>query len=208
VRLSGVLVKICGITRVEDAEAAAAAGADWIGLNFWPRSRRHVRRELARAIVAALPGDVRKVGVFVNQPRPHVLELALELGLDLVQLHGDETPADAHALGRPVLRAVRVSGAADLVGLDAWPGEHILLDAAQVGYGGGGQAFDWALLRDLPATGKRIILAGGLEPDNVAEAVRRVRPAGVDVASGVERAPGVKDHDKLRRFIDNAKGHT
>jgi phosphoribosylanthranilate isomerase len=202
----GLIVKICGITGGADAEAAVEAGADWIGLNFWARSRRHVTLEQARAIVEVLPGDVRKVGVFVNAPAPHLLEIASALGLDLVQLHGDETPELARSLGRPVLRALRVSSASDLFGLDAWPGEHVLVDAPSEGYGGSGTAFDWGLVRGVQ--GKKLILAGGLDPDNVAQAVRQVRPAGVDVASGVESSPGIKDADKMRRFVDAAKGRT
>jgi phosphoribosylanthranilate isomerase len=200
-----MVVKICGITTAADAEAAIAAGADWIGLNFWPRSRRHVSAERAREIIEVIPGDIRKVGVFVNAPAPQVLELASSLGLDLIQLHGDETAEFAHGLARPVMRAVRVASPADLRGLDAWPGEHVLLDAASAGYGGSGQVFDWQLAR-AATTGKRIILAGGLDDTNVAQAIRLVRPYGVDVASGVERTPGVKDRRKLERFIAAAKG--
>jgi phosphoribosylanthranilate isomerase len=199
-----MIVKVCGITTASDAEAAIAAGADWIGLNFWPRSRRHVTAERAREILEVIPGDVKKVGVFVNAPAPQVLELASVLGLDLIQLHGDESAEFARGLARPVMRAVRVAAAADLRGLDAWPGEHVLLDAPSAGYGGSGQTFDWQLARNA-TTGKKLLLAGGLDDKNVAQAIRLVRPYGVDVASGVERTPGVKDHDKLRRFIDAAK---
>lgn len=201
-----IVVKICGLTSARDAELAVDAGADWIGLNFWPRSRRFVAPAAAAEIVAALPGDVRRVGVFVNAPAPQILEAVATYRLDLVQLHGDETPDFARALGKPVMRAVRVASASDVRGLDAWPGEHVLLDAASAGYGGSGQTFDWQLAGLARAAGKRLVLAGGLEPDNVAQAIRQVRPFAVDVASGVERAPGKKDPDKLRRFIDAAKG--
>jgi phosphoribosylanthranilate isomerase len=202
-----VEVKICGVTRPEDAEAAATAGADYIGVNFWPRSRRHVTVERALEVVAALPGDVKKVGVFVNAPATQVVEIAARVGLDLVQLHGDEDVAYARALGRPFVRALRVATAADVRAAADWrEAAFVLYDSPSPGYGGSGQTFDWSLAEAARSAGTRFFLAGGLDPTNVGQAVRRVRPAGVDVAGGVESAPGVKDHDKLRRFIDAAKG--
>ncbi len=201
-----VLVKICGITRVEDAEAAVAAGADLIGLNFWPRSRRHVTIEAAVAIAAAIPGDVKKVGVFVNAPMPTVHETAMRVGLDLVQLHGDEDAAYARSLARPYIRAVRVATEADLRAIEDFDTELILLDTPSPSYGGSGRTFDWALARAALRYGRKLLLAGGLDANNVASAVRDVRPYAVDVAGGVEAQPGIKDRDKLRRFIDAAKG--
>lgn len=205
--MTEVIVKICGLTRPEDAEAAVAAGADWIGINFWPRSRRHVSIERAVEIAAAIPGDVRKVGVFVNAARPHIDEAAARVGLDLIQLHGDEDPEYCRAFAGRYLRAIRVTDAGDLRHIDAYDTDLILLDAPSAGYGGSGTAFDWSLARQAKArSGKRILLAGGLTPDNVAGAVRDVRPFGVDVASGVETAPGVKSAELMRRFVDAAKG--
>jgi phosphoribosylanthranilate isomerase len=202
-----VLVKICGVTRAEDAEAAAAAGADLVGLNFWPRSRRHVSVAQALEIAAALPGDVKKVGVFVNQPAPLVLDVAARVGLDLIQLHGDEDSAYASALGRAYVRALRVGRSADLrAAADFAAAAFLLLDAPSSGYGGSGTTFDWALAEEARQSGLRFLLAGGLGPDNVAGAVRQVRPLGVDVAGGVESAPGIKDHALMRRFVDAAKG--
>lgn len=203
-----MIVKICGITRVEDAEAAVAAGADWIGLNFWPRSRRYLQIEQAIQIAAAVPGDVKKVGVFVNAPAPAVEEAATRVGLDLIQFHGDEEPAfcDGGPFAGRYLRAIRVRDAGDLRDLDRYATDLFLLDAPSAGYGGSGQTFDWSLARSAKRPGKKILLAGGLTPDNVAEAVREVRPYGVDVAGGVERAPGIKDHAKIGAFIDAAKG--
>jgi phosphoribosylanthranilate isomerase len=202
-----VQVKVCGITRPQDAEAAVDAGADYIGLNFWSRSRRHVTVERAIEIAAVIPGDVKKVGVFVNAPATQVVEIAARVGLDLVQLHGDEEPAYAAALGRPYVRALRVATAADLRAIADYPAAaFILLDTPSPGYGGSGKTFDWSLAAGARASGARFFLAGGLDPDNVAGAVRQVRPHGVDVAGGVESAPGVKDPDRMRRFVDAAKG--
>jgi phosphoribosylanthranilate isomerase len=201
-----VAVKICGITRAQDAEAAVEAGADLVGLNFWPRSRRYVAVEAAIEIAAALPGDVKKVGVFVNAPAPTVLETAERVGLDLVQLHGDEDPAYADGLGRPYIRAVRVGSEADLRQIEGFASEWILLDTPSAGYGGSGKTFDWSLAAAARRYDKRIFLAGGLDEHNVAAAVRQVRPYAVDVAGGVESAPGIKDAGKMRRFVDAAKG--
>ncbi|HKA88846.1 MAG TPA: phosphoribosylanthranilate isomerase [Haliangiales bacterium] len=194
-----MMVKICGITRIEDARVAVAAGADWIGVNLWPRSRRYVPLERAREIAAAAAGVVR-VAVFVNAPRADI-EAALAF-VDLVQLHGDETPADCAPFAGRLVRALR---APDAAAMDAFPTDLILLDTPSPGYGGSGRTFDWSLAAAAVARGKRVILAGGLDPDNVAAAVRAVRPFGVDVASGVEAAPGIKDADKVRRFVAAAK---
>lgn len=204
--MGAVIVKICGVTRPEDAELAVAAGADWIGLNFWPRSRRYVTVAQALEIAAAIPGDVRKVGVFVNAAAPALLEIAARIGLDLVQLHGDEDPEYCRALRRPHIRALRVADERDLAALEQIDSDLVLLDTASPGYGGSGRVFDWSLARTAKSSGKKILIAGGLTPDNVAQAVREVRPFGVDVAGGVESAPGVKDPDKLRRFFYAAKG--
>jgi phosphoribosylanthranilate isomerase len=200
------LVKICGVTRTEDAEAAVSAGADFIGLNFWPRSRRVVAVDAAIDIAAAIPGDVKKVGVFVNAPAPTVLEIAARVGLDLVQLHGDEDGAYARALGRPYIRAIRCGSESDLRTIEDFDTDLVLLDTPSAGYGGSGKTFDWTLARAARRYGRKLLLAGGLDEHNVASAVRDVRPYAVDVAGGVESAPGIKDKGKLRRFIDAAKG--
>jgi phosphoribosylanthranilate isomerase len=198
-----VIVKICGITRPEDAEAAVAAGADWIGLNFWPRSRRFVTVERALEIAAVVPGDVKKVGVFVDAPAPAVEETARRVGLDWVQLHGDEDAEYCAKFAGRCVRALRVAAATDLAAIETVPAEMFLLDAPSPG---SGRTFDWSLARAAKSYGKKIILAGGLTPENVAQAVREVRPFGVDVASGVESQPGIKDAEKMRRFVDEARG--
>jgi len=201
-------VKICGVTRVEDALIAAAAGADYVGLNFWSGSRRRVDVARAREIAAALGDAVTKVGIFVDAPADEVEAVAAEVGLDLVQLHGNESVAYCRGFAARAIRAVRVGTAADLEVLANHPASLFLLDTPSAGFGGSGRTFDWTLAAAAHAHGRRFFLAGGLTPDNVAAAVAAVKPYGVDVAGGVERAPGIKDHDLVRRFIAAAKDST
>jgi len=210
-------VKICGITSVDDAQIAVRAGADAIGLNFYRRSARSIPAQKARQIANLTPGRAIKVGVFVNAEIQEVLDTFDEVRLDAIQLHGDERPEYLAALApRPVIRAFRLRepGLADV---DAYLAEcrriaalpwMILVDAfSSDAYGGTGKTIDWPRLaddcaqRDLPP----LTLAGGLNAENVAEAVRVVRPAAVDVASGVEARPGRKDPDRVRRFITAAR---
>jgi phosphoribosylanthranilate isomerase len=200
-----VLVKICGITRLEDALAAAGLGADRLGFNFWPRSRRYLAPEAAAPMVAALPAGVLPVGVFVN-PTLEELQRAVRLsGIRAVQLHGDEPPEFCAAVGLPVVKGIRVRDAHSLAALVAYEVSAFLLDSATPGYGGSGTGFDWALAAEAAAS-VPVWLAGGLTPENVAAAVSKVHPLGVDVASGVESAPGVKDPQLVEAFIRNAKG--
>jgi phosphoribosylanthranilate isomerase len=204
-----VRVKICGITRSEDALAAVAAGADALGFNFWPGSKRYCAPERARRIIGALPPFVTTVGVFVDAPRAEMLRVADHAGVSMLQLHGAETPELCARLGAslslPLIKAVRVDGPAALRGLRRYPVQALLLDAPTAGYGGSGRVFDWSILERarLP---RPVILAGGLTPTNVARAVRAARPFAVDVASGVESAPGIKDAARLARFVQAAKG--
>jgi phosphoribosylanthranilate isomerase len=203
-----VRVKVCGVTRLEDALACAGLGVDLLGFNFWPGSKRHVAPEAARDIVSRLPPGVRAVGLFVNQDRAHILEVSARVGLHAVQLHGDESPSDCEGLGLPVARALAVRERPDVAALRAWPVAALVLDAPVAGYGGGGRTFPWEHAAGLAAAlqGRpEVWLAGGLTPDNVAAAVRAVRPDVVDVASGVESAPGLKDFDKLARFVAAAR---
>jgi phosphoribosylanthranilate isomerase len=197
-------VKICGITRLDDALAAVRLGADALGFNFWPRSKRHVSPAEVRAIVRRLPPLVTAVGVFVDPTRDEVLRAVDASGVGVVQLHGDEPPELCLSLPLPVVKAIRVADAHSLAALASYEVQGFLLDAPSPGYGGSGATFDWSLAaevaRELP-----IVLAGGLTPENVAEAVTTVRPFAVDVASGVESAPGVKDAERMRRFVERAK---
>src|ERR671937_2100714 len=188
-----MFVKICGITRIEDAEAAVDAGANAIGLVFWPNSPRFVDPYRARAIVAALPPFVTAVGLFVNQPAEYINAVASLARLGAIQLHGDERPDSIARLHRPVVKAVSLSSDPDPA--RHWPASvTLLIDAHDPERRGGtGRTIDWRAAAAI-AGRRRTILAGGLTPENVAEAVARVRPFGIDVSSGVEKAPGVKDH--------------
>jgi phosphoribosylanthranilate isomerase len=199
-----VRVKICGVTRLEDALLAARLGADALGFNFWPQSSRYLAPEAARAIVDRLPPFVTPVGVFVDQPPEEVRAVAADSGVRMLQLHGDETPAQVAGLPLPVLKAIRVSGPVPLDLLASYEVAAFLLDAPSRGFGGSGRTFDWELAGDA-AERYRVVLAGGLDPENVVAAIRAVRPYAVDVASGVESAPGVKDPARLARFIARAK---
>ena len=198
-------VKICGITTPEDAVAAAEAGADAIGLVF-AESPRRVTPARARAILAALPPFVTPVALFVNSPVEVIRELCGSLGVRTVQLHGDEPPDLArHLAGFSVIKAFRIESAADVAALRGYPAAAYLLDSRVEGRRGGtGVAFDWRLAASATRHGP-IILAGGLTPENVAEAVRTVRPYGVDTSSGVEREPGRKDPAKVRAFVAAAR---
>ena len=194
--------KICGITRIEDALAAVEAGADAIGLVFYGKSPRAVGVEQAAAIVQALPPFVTTVGLFVDMPRDQLQQLLQRLPLDLLQFHGDESPADCEAHGRPYIKALRVRPGEDVAAAMApYSGARgILLDTFVEGVPGGtGASFDWSLVPENAA--KPIILAGGLDADNVAAAIRQVRPYAVDVSGGVEASKGIKDAGKIRAFV-------
>lgn len=201
-----VRVKICGITRAQDLHAACEAGADALGFVFYAKSPRRVSVAEAATLVRELPPFVQSVGLFVDAD-PAFVEAVLEtVPLDLLQFHGDETPADCARYGRPWIKAVRVNQDTDLLkcAADFDAARGLLLDAFVPGVPGGtGERFDWGLIpANLP---KPVILSGGLTPDNVAEAVRAVRPWAVDVSSGVEVSKGIKDAHKIARFIANAK---
>lgn len=212
-------IKICGVTLPDDAARVAAAGADFIGLNFWPRSKRYLTPERAPMLAAAAraasphPGSILVVGVFVNAPVDDIAAIARDVALDVIQLHGTETAEDVMAVSLAtqvtIWKAVAVAGPRDIERLDAWQVDALLLDAPTAGHGGSGKAFDWNLARDarrrLPA--RRIVLAGGLDAGNVAAAIAAVDPWGVDVASGVEAAPGVKDAAKLAAFVATVRDH-
>lgn len=202
----GLYVKICGVTRVEDAVACAEAGATAIGLNFVPTSKRRVSEDMARRIMAAVNGRIEVVAVVADLSVVAMRALRDRLGVEWLQLHGDEAPEDLGAVLPHALKAVRIGDASDVRAASSYAGERLLADAKVAGeLGGTGAAFDWSLVREL-ARERAVVLAGGLSPDNVADAVRAVRPFGVDVASGVESAPGVKDEDKIRRFVSAARG--
>jgi len=200
-----VKVKICGITSLEDALTAVAAGADALGFVFHPASPRHISPKQAAVIIKQLPPFIQTVGLFVNEARDTVHTTADRCGLDIVQLHGDESPDFCSSINRRVIKAFRIK---DIFSLDAVSDYCIaacLLDAwSPAAYGGTGRTFNWEIA-SAAAAQRPIVLAGGLTPDNVAEAVRRVNPYAVDVSSGVESSPGRKDAEKIRKFIIQAR---
>jgi len=204
--MSNVRSKICGITRIEDALAAAEAGADAIGFVFYAKSPRAVDVRQARAIIAELPPFVTTVGLFVNASRCELNEILEVVPLDLLQFHGDETPQDCEGYHRPWIKALRVRPGDDLeAACQLYAGARgILLDTYVAGVPGGtGEAFDWSLV---PAhLSKPIILAGGLSADNVGQAIAQVRPYAVDVSGGVELAKGIKDAAKIEAFMQAVK---
>ena len=203
-----VRVKICGITNSADALAAVDAGANLLGFNFYRRSPRYISEAEAAKIRRQLPKKVDAVGIFVNTPPADAAETCKSLKLDAAQLHGDESSQSVAELARkiPVWKAFRVDPEFQLETLDEFPDAFaFLFDAADAGqYGGTGHSTDWDLARRA-TTGRRIILAGGLKVENVAAAVRIVRPYAVDVASGIESIPGKKDHGLLREFIQEVR---
>jgi phosphoribosylanthranilate isomerase len=199
-------VKICGVTSVADALAAAEAGADMIGLNFYEKSPRHVAPGTATEISRALPPFVQRVGVFVNPAEDLVMRAIAECGLNLLQFHGDESSEFCTQFGLMSMKAIRVRDEASLQALADFQTDALLLDAhSQSGLGGTGEKFNWVLAVEAQKFGKPIFLAGGLTPENVGEAVRKVRPFAVDVSSGVESVPGKKDAAKVRAFIQSVR---
>jgi len=192
-------VKMCGITRLEDALVCVDAGAAAVGFNFWPGSKRRVPVPRAVEIAAALPREVLRVGVFVRASPEEVRTAVTAVGLDAVQLHGDEDPADYARLGVPLWQVLRLESS--LPGSVSPDAAALLLDARVEGFGGSGRTFDWSLAQGARRFGLPFWVAGGLTPENVGEVVRRAAPDGVDVASGIESRPGVKDVDLVRAFV-------
>ena len=198
--MNRIRIKICGVTRAEDALAAVRLGADALGFNFWPGSKRHITPAAARVIIARLPPFVTPVGVFVNQLEGEMRAIAAETGIQVFQLHGDEPPELCARLPMPVVKAIPVDQVRALSRLLSYEVAAFLLDTPSRGYGGSGEPFDWSLAEGVSEVAP-VILAGGLTPENVAAAVRAVRPYAVDVASGVESSPGVKDTARMSRFF-------
>ena len=201
-------IKMCGITRPQDMQAAVDAGADAVGLVFYPHSPRFVSTEQAARLAQCVPPFVTIVGLFVNAEAQLVREILATVPIHLLQFHGDEDDVYCRQFDRPFIKAVRVKPGMELYeAIASFPSaQAILLDAFVDGYGGGGKIFDWTLIPDQP--GKPIILSGGLDADNVTAAVRRVRPAAVDVSSGIEVAKGIKDAAKMQAFVTAVRGAT
>jgi phosphoribosylanthranilate isomerase len=199
-------VKICGITNPEDALTAVEAGADALGFVFYKESPRHIFPEEAARIINLLPPFVQVVGLFVNEEPEIVNQVSRLCRLGLVQLHGDETPDYCNRIDARIMKAFRVRSLTCLDPIADYRLSGCLLDAySPAAYGGTGQSFNWEIAREAVKRGHRIVLAGGLTTDNVAEAIRHVQPWGVDVSSGVESAPGKKDAGKMLEFIRNTK---
>ena len=200
-----LFVKICGITNLEDARFAASVGANAVGFNFYKGSDRYVSADAARTIASRLPSHLTKVGVFVNADRKTIVETARSTGLSAVQLIGDEGPDDLYGFEWSVIKVFRMRPGADIESLKPFVVDAFLLDTYKEGaYGGTGKTFDWNLAVQAKQFG-RIILAGGLTPENVGAAIRFVRPYGVDVSSGVEARPGKKDPALVREFLAEAR---
>ncbi len=202
----GCFIKICGLARAEDVAALAALRPDAIGLVFWPQSRRAVSAEQAAPWLRDVPPGILKIGVFVGDPPETVARTVERAGLDAAQLHGREIPSDFSGFPHPLWRAIRV-GPAQSDDWRAWSVDAYLLDSYSADAPGGtGRVCDWnAAARWVADAPRPVLLAGGLTPDNVRAAVRTVRPWGVDVSTGVERAPGIKDLDKVKAFIERCR---
>ena len=200
--MNRVRIKVCGLTRLEDALLAASLGADALGFVFWASSPRAISPEAAAAIVLQLPPLVGRVGVFVDASPSEVAAIANTVGLTALQLHGDEQPDRYTQLWLPIMKSIALDDEAARQAAAAWPARFtVLVDAAdREKRGGTGRRANWAHAAALAAI-RPVVLAGGLSPDNVGEAIRTVRPWAVDVSSGVESSPGVKDSDALRRFV-------
>ncbi|OGG99457.1 MAG: hypothetical protein A2600_01690 [Candidatus Lambdaproteobacteria bacterium RIFOXYD1_FULL_56_27] len=202
--MNPVRLKVCGITDPDQGRVIALMGADALGFILAPRSPRYVAPEELPRLLAGLPPLVKTVGVFVDRPKQEVLEIAKTYGLDLVQLHGQESPADCRWLtqrGQAWIKAIRVGGAQDLEGLEGYgPGPFLLDTKNDKAQGGTGETFDWSLARAF-CRNRLVLLAGGLKPGNLQAAVQTVRPYGVDLNSGLETAPGVKDLEQVAQAI-------
>ena len=197
-----VRVKICGITNIDDALEAVRLGVDALGFVFAP-SPRQIEPHRAKEIINKLPPWVPAVGVFVNEKPECILQIVNQTGLDWVQLHGEESPDYCRELGLKLIKSLRVKGKSSLKKIPEYPVGGILLDTYDPSlFGGTGKSFNWDLAIEAKHFGKPIILAGGLNSENVKEAISKVQPYGVDVSSGVESSPGKKDYEKMQRFME------
>jgi len=200
-----VKVKICGMTNLKDVKVAVDGGVDAVGFIFYKKSPRSVTMQAVRKIVLELPPFVDSVGVFVNETAEQINKIADRCNLDRVQLHGNESPTFCKKIRRRVIKAIRVKDIQSLKKLSDYPVSSFLLDTfSEDQYGGTGRVFDWNLAYPAKKYGS-IILAGGLTPNNVRQAIQRIQPYGVDVCSGVESQPGIKDHKKMQTFLKNVK---
>lgn len=200
-----VKVKVCGIKRLGDALAAIELGADFLGFNFWPGTPRFIDAQSAKKIIAKVKGRAKIVGVFVNQSLAEVNKIVDALNLDYAQLHGEEPPDFCRAVHAPVIKTLRLGSARDMTVCDGYEKVIWLVDSKTKKFGGSGKSPDWKLAKKSRAKLGEIILAGGLNAENVGDAIQMVGPWAVDVASGVEKKPGVKDRAKLKKFFEAVK---
>ncbi len=204
-------IKICGITNVEDALEAVELGADALGFIFYEKSPRKITKEKAKEIIARIqhPGSrIQTVGLFVDELAERVAEIASYCHLDILQFHGDETPDYCQRFPQKIIKAFRIKNEESLVNIPKYEVDYYLLDTYSEEFPGGtGRAFDWGLAEAAKKFAKPIILSGGLNPENIVEALKKVSPFGVDVSSGVESSPGKKDHKKLKEFITKVRGY-
>ena len=202
-----VKVKICGITNFEDAQTAVLAGCDMLGFVFYEKSPRYIRPDRAGDIISSLPGEVEKVGLFVNEHKKTVTDILNQIKeIDILQFHGDETPDYCSAFNKRIIKAIRVKNKDSVKQMASYNVNFFLLDAFKKDvYGGTGENFEWKLAKDAKAYNVSIILSGGLNPENVKEAIELVEPYAVDVSSGVEISPGRKDPELIKRFIQEVK---
>lgn len=201
-------IKICGITNLDDALAAVAAGADALGFNFYKPSPRYITPQSAREIVEQLPASILTVGVFVNEESPEsVRSIAQQAGITAMQLHGDEPPSYCRELADSyVIKTLAVSGDSDVEMVDAYEVEAVMLDTRDNNLRGGtGRVFDWSIAKRVNEVVPKLFLAGGLSPENIEEAIETVNPYAVDACSGLEDRPGIKNHQRMRVFIDRAR---
>lgn len=199
------LVKICGLTNLDDTLDAVELGADFLGFNFYPDSPRYIDPVLAVNILDDIPSNIQKVGIFVNADPQYVIDLTLDLELDLIQFHGDETPEYCNAIGHPWMKAFRLKDEKDLASISQYDCDWCLVDAhVEKAFGGTGIVSDWDLAREAKKF-KPLFLSGGLNPQNIEMAISSVKPYAVDVASGVESSPGKKDYAKMEEFILRVK---
>ena len=199
-------IKICGITNIEDATLAANLGADALGFVFYKDSPRYIQKDAAKEIIRELPPFVSSVGVFVNEKEDRVREISSDCRLDILQFHGNESPDFCSHFDKKVIKAFSINNRKDLAIISSYQVSAVLLDTYYEDIcGGGGKAFNWELASEAKRFASRVILAGGLSPDNVMKAIQKVEPYGVDVSSGVEFKPGKKDHVKLEKFIKIVK---
>lgn len=198
-----IKVKICGVTNLADAEAAVRFGADALGFVFYKQSKRYIDPDKARNIISKIDDQILKVGVFVNAGLDYVHSIEKQTEIHLLQMHGDETPEYCESIGSEYIKAFRIKDSGSALNINEYKTNYILFDSySKSEYGGTGKKFDWELLNKTDLSDKCVIISGGLNSENVVQAIEAIRPYMVDISSGVEKSPGKKDHKKIKEFIE------